>query len=65
MPNLKNSLKLSEGTTSFIKRGNKLVQNPNPGLENKPYFNNFDPISDGGLKKVNKCIQKRKDNIRR
>ncbi len=63
MPNLKNSLKLSEGTTSFIKRGNKLVQNPNPGLENKPYFNNFDPISDSGLKKVNKCIQKRKDNI--
>jgi hypothetical protein len=63
MPNLKNSLKLSEGTTSYIKRGNKLVQNPNPGLEHKPYFNNFNPVSDIGLRKVNKCIQKKKNNI--
>ena len=57
---LKDSLTYSDKTTSFIKRGNKLVQDPNPALTHKPYFNTFG-TGDIGLKKVSVCIPKRKN----
>jgi len=55
---LKDSLTYSDKTTSFIKRGNKLVQEPNPALTHKPYFNTFG-TGDIGLKKVSVCIPKK------
>jgi hypothetical protein len=58
---LKDSLTYSDKTTSFIKRGNKLVQDPNPNLIKKPYFNTFG-TGDIGLKKVKVCIPK-KDKV--
>ena len=58
---LKESLTYSDKTTSFIKRGNKLVQDPNPNLTKKPYFNTFG-TGDIGLKKVSVCIPK-KDKV--
>lgn len=58
MKPLKESLTYSDKTESFIKRGNKLVQTPNPTLTHKPYFNTFG-TGDIGLKKVNVCIPKR------
>lgn len=54
---LKENLTYSDKTTSFIKRGNKLVQDPNPNLKKKPYFNTFG-TEDIGLKKINVCIPK-------
>ena len=57
---LKESLTYSDKTTSFIKRGNKLVQDPNPALTHKPYFNTFG-TGDIGLKKVSVCIPKSKN----
>lgn len=58
MKPLKESLTYSDKTESFIKRGNKLVQDPNPTLTHKPYFNTFG-TGDIGLKKVNVCIPKK------
>lgn len=58
MKPLKESLTYSDKTTSFIKRGNKLVQDPNPNLTKKPYFNTFG-TGDIGLKKMNVCIPRR------
>jgi hypothetical protein len=58
MKPLKESLTYSDKTTSFIKRGNKLVQEPNPTLQRKPYFNTFG-TGDIGLRKVKVCIPKR------
>jgi hypothetical protein len=55
---LKESLTYSDKTTSFIKRGNKLVQDPNPNLKKKPYFNTFG-TGDIGLKKKSVCIPKK------
>jgi hypothetical protein len=59
MKPLKDSLTYSDNTTSFIKRGNKLVQDPNPSLTKKPYFNTFG-TGDIGLEKVKVCIPKKK-----
>lgn len=42
MDNLRNNLKYQEGTNSFIKRGNPLIQNPKKSELNKPYFNNLE-----------------------
>ena len=58
MKPLKESLTYSDKTSSFIKRGNKLVQDPNPNLTKKPYFNTFG-TGDIGLKKMNVCIPRR------
>lgn len=58
MKPLKESLIYSDKTTSFIKRGNKLVQDPNPNLTKKPYFNTFG-TGDIGLEKKRVCIPRR------
>ena len=63
MKPLKESLTYSDKTTSFIKRGNKLVQDPNPNLEKKPYFNTFG-TGDIGLKKVSVCIPKKEKVVK-
>lgn len=63
MKPLKESLTYSDKTTSFVKRGNKLVQDPNPNLEKKPYFNTFG-TGDIGLKKVRVCIPKKEKVVK-
>lgn len=60
---LKDSLTYSDKTTSFIKRGNKLVQDPNPNLMKKPYFNTFG-TGDIGLEKVSVCIPKKEKVVK-
>ena len=61
---MKERLTNSDKTTSFIKRGNKLVQDPNPNLKKKPYFNTFG-TGDIGLKKESVCIPKKAKGVKR
>jgi len=63
MKPLKESLTYSDKTTSFIKRGNKLIQDPNPNLTKKPYFNTFG-TGDIGLEKVSVCMPKKEKVVK-
>lgn len=55
VPELRNSLKAKDGTTSFIKQGDIIDKKPKTNLYNTPYFNNFD-AEDTGVKKVKVCL---------
>jgi len=57
MKTLRDSLKYENHTTSNIKRGNPLIQEPKEGQLRKPYFNNYSN-QQLGFQKINVCIPK-------
>jgi len=61
---MKDKLEYQDGTYSFIKRGNPVIQNVEMGPLKKPYFNNFTP-EQTGVQKVKICVPEGFQNKKR